>query len=106
MSNMLIVILVSVAIALFLAILIILVSIILPKEKKKPEKVEQILQIMPKRDCGACGFIGCEDYARAVAEDPSLAQEHKCPFILRDEQKLPELEKLLGVKIDKSKKKK
>ncbi|MCG9479206.1 MAG: hypothetical protein K9H14_03240 [Actinomycetia bacterium] len=105
MSNILIVILVSVTIALFLAILIILVSIVLPKEKGKSPKIERLLQIMPKRDCGACGYAGCEEYAKTVAQDPSVAQKDKCPFILKDEQKLEELEEILGVKISKDKKK-
>jgi len=35
-------------------------------------KVEQIYQALPKLDCGACGFAGCRQYAKAVLDNPEL----------------------------------
>ncbi|MGM0365203.1 MAG: (Fe-S)-binding protein [Actinomycetota bacterium] len=105
MIDTIIIILASVAIALFLGILIILVHTLLPKEKKKPEKIQRLLEIVPKKDCGACGYAGCEEYVKTIAENPKIAQKDKCPFMLKDEQKLAELEEILGVKIEKKKKK-
>ncbi len=35
-------------------------------------KVEQIKQALPNLDCGACGFAGCAQYAKAVGSDPGL----------------------------------
>lgn len=35
-------------------------------------KVEQIHEALPHIDCGACGFPGCSQYAKAVLEDPEL----------------------------------
>jgi len=35
-------------------------------------KIEQIHQILPHVECGACGFAGCSKYAEAVAEKPDL----------------------------------
>ena len=35
-------------------------------------KVEQIHEALPNIDCGACGFAGCGQYAKAIAEDPEL----------------------------------
>lgn len=35
-------------------------------------KVEQIHAVLPRVDCGACGFAGCASYAKAVAADASL----------------------------------
>ena len=35
-------------------------------------KVEQIHEALPNIDCGACGFPGCGQYAKAVSEDPEL----------------------------------
>ena len=35
-------------------------------------KIERIEQALPGLDCGACGFAGCSQYAKAVADDPSL----------------------------------
>jgi len=39
---------------------------------KQDPKVEQILESLPKIDCGGCGYAGCGSYAKAVASDPSL----------------------------------
>jgi len=35
-------------------------------------KIEQIHQALPNIDCGACGFAGCAQYAKALAQDPGL----------------------------------
>jgi len=35
-------------------------------------KIEAIHEALPKVDCGACGFPGCGQYAKAVAADPEL----------------------------------
>jgi len=35
-------------------------------------KVQQIHQVLPGLDCGACGFAGCEQYAKAVIQQPDL----------------------------------
>jgi Na+-translocating ferredoxin:NAD+ oxidoreductase subunit B len=95
--------LISMAIAAFLGAVIVLVNVLLPKEEQKSGKVEQILKIIPKRDCGACGYPGCEKYAQAIAQNPELALKDKCPFMPRDKEKLAELEKILNVKIKKEK---
>jgi Na+-translocating ferredoxin:NAD+ oxidoreductase subunit B len=100
MMEILIVILIFVAIALLLGILIILVNALLPKEKEKSKKLLEILKIIPKRDCGACGYAGCEKYAQVIAENPEIALKDKCPFMIRDKDKLKKLEKILGFKLD------
>ncbi len=38
-------------------------------------KVEAVLDVLPNANCGACGFVGCAEYAEAVvhaAADPTL----------------------------------
>lgn len=35
-------------------------------------KVEQIHEALPNLDCGACGFAGCGQYAKAVLGNPEL----------------------------------
>jgi len=35
-------------------------------------KIEQIREVLPGLDCGACGFPGCGQYAKAVMENPDL----------------------------------
>lgn len=99
MKEDLIIILIFVAIALLLGILIVVINILLPKEKEKSKKILEILKIIPKRDCGACGYAGCEKYAQVIAENPEIALKDKCPFMIRDKDKLQELEKILGIKL-------
>jgi len=35
-------------------------------------QIEQIYQVLPHVECGACGFAGCGQYAPAVRNDPQL----------------------------------
>jgi Na+-translocating ferredoxin:NAD+ oxidoreductase RNF subunit RnfB len=35
-------------------------------------KIDQIHKVLPHLDCGACGFPGCLQYAKAVITDPAL----------------------------------
>lgn len=35
-------------------------------------KIEAVHAALPNIDCGACGFAGCSQYAKAVVEDPEL----------------------------------
>ncbi len=49
--------------------------LLIASEKLKVEidpKIEQIHEALPHLDCGACGFPGCSQYAKAVHEDPEL----------------------------------
>jgi len=34
--------------------------------------IEEVEDILPKGQCGACGFAGCQKYAEAVVEDPEV----------------------------------
>lgn len=49
--------------------------LLIASEKLKVEvdpKIEQIHEALPKLDCGACGYAGCGQYAKAVLADPEL----------------------------------
>ncbi len=49
--------------------------LLIASEKLKVEvdpKVEQIYEALPHIDCGACGFAGCAQYAKAILSDPEL----------------------------------
>jgi electron transport complex protein RnfB len=35
-------------------------------------KIEQVHKALPNLDCGACGFPGCRQYAKAILSDPGL----------------------------------
>lgn len=37
-------------------------------ETKTKDKIKRIYDALPKADCGFCGFGGCGQFARAVAE--------------------------------------
>ena len=40
---------------------------------KENEKIPQIRECLPGANCGACGFAGCDGYAKALAEDSKTA---------------------------------
>jgi Na+-translocating ferredoxin:NAD+ oxidoreductase RNF subunit RnfB len=42
------------------------------------EKVADLRAELPGANCGACGYAGCDDYAAALAADPSIGPT-KCP---------------------------
>ncbi|MFH1717594.1 MAG: RnfABCDGE type electron transport complex subunit B [Planctomycetota bacterium] len=51
------------------------VVLLIANEKLKvtvDPKIEQIHAALPNLDCGACGFPGCGQYAKAVLADPEL----------------------------------
>ncbi|RKY25476.1 MAG: electron transporter RnfB [Planctomycetota bacterium] len=51
------------------------IVLLIANEKLKVEvdlKVEQIYEVLPNLDCGACGYPGCRQYAKAVLENPEL----------------------------------
>ena len=35
--------------------------------------IAEVEDVLPKGQCGACGFAGCAKYAEAVVEDPDVA---------------------------------
>ena len=43
---------------------------------KIDERVTQITEALPNANCGACGYAGCADYAKAVVDDG--APNNKC----------------------------
>ena len=51
------------------------VALLIASEKLKVKvdpKVGQIQEALPHLDCGACGFAGCGQYAKAILENPEL----------------------------------
>lgn len=39
---------------------------------KEDEKFEEIRNVLPGANCGACGYTGCDGYAKALASDPKV----------------------------------
>jgi RnfABCDGE-type electron transport complex B subunit len=50
-------------------------ALLIASEKLKVHldpKIEQVHEALPNLDCGACGYPGCGQYAKAVIENPEL----------------------------------
>ena len=41
--------------------------------------IAEVEDVLPKGQCGACGFAGCAKYAEAVVEDPGVAPNLRVP---------------------------
>lgn len=59
------------AIGLIAALILVFASIVMGI--KVNEKEAAVRDCLPGANCGACGFSGCDGYAKAVAEDSSIA---------------------------------
>lgn len=53
----------------FLTVLALIFSIILVNLE---DKFDDVKSLLPGYNCGACGFLGCEDLANKIKEDPLL----------------------------------
>lgn len=51
--------------------LVLLIASVKLKVEVDP-KVEQVYEVLPHLDCGACGFAGCQQYAKALLADAEL----------------------------------
>ena len=78
-----------------------LVNKYLPKEQEHLKKAQEISEILPGINCGACGYAGCFAYAQAIAKDKETLFESPCMALMKDEEALKELEEKLGCKIGK-----
>lgn len=68
-------------------------------EKFKTEEnplVEKILKVLPQINCGACGFSGCEEFARRIIEEKKLY-----PCIPGGEEVNKKIAQILGLKAEK-----
>lgn len=54
------------AIGLVAAIILVVASKVM--EVKEDPRVEQVREALPGANCGACGYAGCDEYARAVVD--------------------------------------
>ena len=41
---------------------------------KTDERAVQITEALPGANCGACGYAGCADYAKAIAYSPYISE--------------------------------
>jgi len=89
------------SVGIFCGVLISLANFLLPAESKLLHKAGQIVEILPGMNCGACGSPGCFAYAQELAKDPSYINEHPCMALIHDEDRLRELEKKIGISVEK-----
>ena len=90
------------AIGLACGLIIFFVYLKVPQKVKGLEKTEKINSVLPGLNCGACGYAGCFGYAQALSKDPDVFSTTPCSLVLQDEERLSELSKVLGVKLDAS----
>lgn len=69
MNEIILPILIASGIGIIAGLVLSITSIIM--QVPKNEKVEKILNILPGANCGACGFAGCDGYAKALADGKS-----------------------------------
>lgn len=60
------------------------------------ERVSKVREALPGVNCGACGFTGCDDYAKAVAE--GIAKPNLC--IPGADATAQEISKIMGVEFE------
>ena len=89
----------------FLGSLAIIYGLVLAFASKKfyvevNPKIEQIAEILPNANCGACGYPGCAGYAEAIVNEN--APISKCPP--SGEETIKKLLKLWELKLKKLKK--
>ncbi len=65
-------------------------------EVKEDETVKRVRECLPGVNCGACGYTGCDEYAKAVAE--GSAKANLC--IPGADQTAIEISKVLGVEAE------
>ena len=63
-------------------------------------KVEQVREILPGANCGACGFAGCMGYAEAVAGNPDIAVNLCAPGKAAVAEKIAEITGKKAEKVD------
>ncbi|MBO7217531.1 MAG: RnfABCDGE type electron transport complex subunit B [Clostridia bacterium] len=59
-----------VVIGLLCAIMLVVASTLF--SVKGSEKADAIRAVLPGANCGACGYTGCDGYAKALADDPTV----------------------------------
>lgn len=90
------------AIGLVCGVIIYLVNAFVPHKVQGLEKTEEIADILPGINCGACGVPGCFAYARELTKDAGLIFKVPCTAVLQDAEGLKRLEKALGITLDAS----
>lgn len=67
MNSILFAVLIVSAMGLLIGIILAVASVVMAVPKN--ETVQAVLEALPGVNCGACGYSGCEDYAKALAEN-------------------------------------
>ena len=97
---MILIILILTLVGLICAVIIFIVDRFLPSEPLSLKKAEEISDILPGMNCGACGYTGCFAYAQALAEDKNIFFTNPCPTVLLNTKMIKDLEEILYIKIN------
>lgn len=93
-------IIILVSIGLLLGILIYVVNVVVPQKVQGLERTEEIAEVLPGANCGACGNPSCFAYARELSNDSGYLKKNPCGQALSDKESLKQLEAVLGIEID------
>ena len=85
------------SVGLITGIAIFVANRILPKEDASLQKANEIKELLPGADCGACGKPGCFAYAQAVAKDVKILDDSPCRILASDEEATQALGEYLGI---------
>ncbi|MEM2250689.1 MAG: RnfABCDGE type electron transport complex subunit B [Candidatus Hadarchaeales archaeon] len=64
-------------------------------EVKVDERLEKIVELLPGKNCGTCGFANCEEMASASLKDPTYLE--RCRVLEPDNRR--KIEEILGVSL-------
>ena len=68
----------------------------LPEEAPHLKRAEEIAEILPGMNCGACGLAGCFAYAQSLAQDTGVIVSNPCMTMAKNEEALQKLGEVLG----------
>jgi len=57
-------------------------------------KIEEVFKALPGANCGACGFTGCMELARAIVEGKAKASA--CLLIKKKQNRIDQISRILG----------
>jgi len=71
----------------------------LPDEPEHLKRAEELSELLPGMNCGACGYAGCFAYAQALAQDNEVIVKSPCMTVMKNEEAVAGLEKELDISI-------
>jgi Na+-translocating ferredoxin:NAD+ oxidoreductase subunit B len=77
----------------FIGLFLMICSVLLKNDKKDINLVDKVFKLLPKIDCGSCGYSGCRTFAESVVDQKE--KPSKC--IISDEKNIRKILKIMGL---------